>query len=125
MNCYRRSSSHLGMYAYAATEAQIAAQELLTKLNQAILFPLITLMLAIALLVFLWGAFEYVRGADNQTKREEGRRHLLYGTIGMLVMISAFAILSVAAGTFGLEDELYNATEAQDDFPFSDGFFIE
>jgi hypothetical protein len=97
------------MYTYAATEAQVVAQEFLTKINEAILFPLITLMMAIALLIFLYGAFEYVKGASNDGDRETGKRHLLYGTIGMLVMLSAMALLSLAAATFGLENELEDA----------------
>ncbi len=97
------------MYAYAASEAQVVAQEFLTKINDAILFPLITLMMAIALLIFLYGAFEYVKGASSEGDRETGKRHLLYGTIGMLVMLSALAILSLAAATFGLENELEDA----------------
>lgn len=112
------------MYAHAATQAQIVAQGFLAKINEAILFPLITLMMAIALLLFLYGAFEYVRGADNNSARETGKRHLLWGTIGMLVMLSAMAILYVAAGTFGLEDELDSA--AFDGRSFEDStFYIE
>ena len=104
------------MYAYAATTAaQEAAQGFLTKINEAILYPLITLMMAVALLIFLYGAFEYVRGAANDGDRETGRRHLLYGVIGMLVMLSALAILTIAAGTFDLDDEL-------DDYNVSGGF---
>lgn len=100
------------MYAYAATEAQIVAQEFLSKINEAILFPLITLLMAIALLIFLYGAFEYVKGASNDGDRETGKRHLLWGTIGMLVMLSAMTILYLAAGTFGLEYELDDARES-------------
>lgn len=97
------------MYAFAASQAQLVAQGFLAKINNAILFPLITLMMAVALLIFLYGAFEYVQNAGSDTGREEGRRHLLYGTIGMLVMLSALALLTIAAGTFGLESDLYNA----------------
>ena len=100
------------MYAYAATQAQVVAQGFLSRINEAILFPLITLMMAIALLVFLYGAFEYVRGADNESSREEGSQHLLYGIIGMLVMLSALALLTIAAGTFELENELYDAQDS-------------
>lgn len=99
------------MYAYAASQAQVVAQGFLAKINEAILFPLITFMMALALLIFLYGAFEYVRGATSDKDREAGKRHLLYGTIGMLVMLSAFTLLTVAAATFGLDDELQNATE--------------
>jgi hypothetical protein len=94
------------MYAYAASEAQRTAQNFVDKINDAILFPLITLMIGIALLVFLYGAFEYVKGANNEGARETGARHLLYGTIGMLVMLSAMTLLSIAAGTFNLDGEL-------------------
>lgn len=99
------------MYAYAASQAQIAAQGFLAKIDNAILFPLITLLMAIALLIFLYGAFEYVRGAASEGEREKGQRHLLYGTIGMLVMLSAFTLLSIAANTFNLGGELDNATD--------------
>lgn len=99
------------MYAYAASEAQIVAQDLLSKINEAILFPLITLLMAIALLVFLYGAFEYVKGAASDADRETGKRHLLYGTIGMLVMLSAYTILSIAAATFDLDDELKSVSD--------------
>lgn len=99
------------MYAYAATQAQAVAQSFLSRINDAILFPLITLMMAVALLVFLYGAFEYVRGADSEESRAEGSQHLMYGIIGMLVMLSALALLTIAAGTFGLENELYDAQD--------------
>ncbi|MFT5849801.1 MAG: uncharacterized membrane protein YbhN (UPF0104 family) [Patiriisocius sp.] len=84
------------------SSAQLAAQCFVDKINQAILFPLITLMMALAFLYFLYGAFEYVKNANNESAREVGRQHLFYGVIGMLVMLSAMAILSIAAGTFGL-----------------------
>ena len=99
------------MYAFAATEAQVVAQGFLSKIEYAILFPLITLMMAVALLMFLYGAFEYVRGANDSSERETGSRHLMYGTIGMLIMLSALAILTIAAGTFGLEGELHQAQD--------------
>ena len=97
--------------AHAAVDgkARIVAKELVAKINDAILFPLIALLMAIAFLMFLWGVFEFVKNADNQTARETGRRHLLFGVIGMLIMLSAYAILSIAAGTFGLQGTLQDA----------------
>lgn len=82
-----------------ATEA---AQGFVDAFNNAFLFPLITLLSAMAFLVFLYGCFTYVRNAGNDQGREEGRRHIFYGTIGMLVMLSAYAILKLAAATVGI-----------------------
>jgi len=89
------------MIAYAQG-AEAAARSVLERLNDAILFPLITLMMSVAVLVFLWGGFEYIAKADNDTAREEGRRHMFWGIIGLVVMLSAYAILSIAAGTVGI-----------------------
>ena len=92
--------------AYASNHVS-TAQGFLDKINEAILFPLITLMMAIALLIFLYGCFEYVRNSASDGAREQGRKHIIWGIIGMLVMISAYSILTIAAGTFDLEGELY------------------
>lgn len=88
------------MIAYAAAED--VARGFLQKFNDAILYPLITLMLAVALVVFLFGCFQFIVNAGNDTARTEGRKNIMWGVIGMVVMVSAYAILSVATGTFGL-----------------------
>jgi TRAP-type C4-dicarboxylate transport system permease small subunit len=79
-----------------------AATHLLGRIQTAILFPLMSLLVAVAILVFLWGAYEYVYNSDSEMARETGRRHMLYGIIGLLVMLSAFAILRIAIETFGI-----------------------
>lgn len=90
------------MYAYAAGEHIAAAQNLVARIQSAFLFPLMMLMIAVAVLVFFWGGFQFVVNADNDKGREDGKRHMMYGIIGLLVMISAYAILKVALYTFGL-----------------------
>ncbi len=90
------------MYAYAAGHTA-AASSLLAKIQSAILFPLMSLMVGVALLVFLWGGFQYVVHADEDSGREEGKKHMLFGIIGLLVMLSAYAILKIAALTFGVQ----------------------
>jgi uncharacterized membrane protein YidH (DUF202 family) len=91
----------LALVVYGAPVA--AAQTMLGKIEDVILFPLMTLMIAVALLVFIWGMFQYVANANNETAREEGKRHMLYGVIGFVVMVSALAILKIAAGTFQIQ----------------------
>ena len=91
------------MIAYAASHVA-AAESLLAKIKSAILYPLMTLMVAVAFLVFLWGAYEFVRNAESDEARETGRRHMLYGVIGLLIMLLAYSILQIAAQTFGLPD---------------------
>ena len=84
----------------------MTVHEFVRLLNENILYPLIALMTAVAILVFLWGCFQFVQSADNEEGRAKGSRHILWGLIGLLVMISAFTILKLAAGTINLDDEL-------------------
>lgn len=91
------------MIAYASSHtAACVAQGFLQLLNQTILYPLITLLLAVAFLWFLYGGALYIFNAAESGERDKGRKHMLYGVIGLLVMTSAFAILAIAANTFGV-----------------------
>lgn len=59
--------------------------------------------MAIAFLVFLWGVVNYFFfGADNDTKRAEGRTFVLWGIIGFAVIISLWGLVYVATSIFGL-----------------------
>lgn len=95
------------MIAYAQDSTELA-HSFVGQINEHILFPLITLLTVAALVVFLWGGFQYVYNANNDSKRAEGAKHLLWGTIGLLVMLSAFAILTVAANTIGVDVDEYS-----------------
>jgi heme/copper-type cytochrome/quinol oxidase subunit 2 len=91
------------------TPQQQAAQEaasFVTKLNDIILFPLIALLSGVALLVFLYGCAQYIMNAANDQAREEGKKHITFGIIGLVIMVSAFSILTLATGTFGLDQQL-------------------
>ncbi len=92
---------------------QQAAQEaarFVAKVNQIILIPLIALLMGLAFLVFLYGAAEYIMNGDDESARETGRKHMLWGIIGLVVMVSAYAIIQIAAATFGLNQTLNCAT---------------
>ncbi|OGG41637.1 hypothetical protein A2837_00630 [Candidatus Kaiserbacteria bacterium RIFCSPHIGHO2_01_FULL_46_22] len=88
------------MIVYAAADE--VARGFLAKFNDAILYPLITLMMTIALIVFLYGVFEFIMNAGNEAGRSAGKKHIMWGVVGMVIMVSAYSILSIAAGTFGL-----------------------
>ncbi len=87
------------------------ASSFVDKLNEVILFPLIALLLGVAFFVFLYGCAEYIFKSGNESAREEGIKHITWGIIGLVVMTTAWAILSLATGTFGLSDELECAND--------------
>lgn len=61
--------------------------------------PAITLLFAVALILFLYGMVEFF--LTQGAKREDGRRHMIWGVVGMVIMTGVFTILRIVAGTVG------------------------
>jgi hypothetical protein len=76
--------------------------EFLSKVVTQIVNPIILLLAASAFVVFLWGVFEFIKGAGDEGKREEGRRAIMWGIIGLVIIFGAYGIINVALGTFGI-----------------------
>lgn len=76
--------------------------EFLGKVNAAILNPLIVLLLIVALVVFLWGIFQFVLHNDDETERERGKRSIVWGLVGMFIMFAVWGIVRLILGTLGI-----------------------
>lgn len=79
-----------------------AVNSIIFRINDVILNPIITLLFALALVMFLWGVFQYVVMQDSDAMHEQGRNHMFWGLIGMFIMFSVFAIIRIVLGTFGI-----------------------
>lgn len=86
----------------AAGNVPPAAKAFMDKVTDAIINPLIGLIFAAAVVYFLWGLMMFILNGSNDTKRSEGRQHMLWGIIGMTVMIAVYTIIQVAVNTLGL-----------------------
>lgn len=74
----------------------------LGKVVEQIINPLILLLAASAFVVFLWGVFEFVAHAGDETKRAEGKRAILWGLVGLVIIFGAYGLINLALGTFNL-----------------------
>lgn len=77
-----------------------AVDSLLLKINEQIINPLIFLLFALAFVYFLWGVFEFIQKPEDH---EKGRNTMLYGVIGMFIMVSVFGIMRLIANTIGVD----------------------
>lgn len=66
--------------------------------------PIILLLAATAFVVFLWGVFEFIRKAGDETAREEGRRAILWGLVGLTVIFGAYGIINIALTSVNLKN---------------------
>lgn len=78
------------------------SDQIINNLLSNVIQPFVYLLFAIAFLVFFWGIFQMIKGADNETELSDGKRHLLWGLVGLLIMFGAEGILIIIKNTFGI-----------------------
>lgn len=66
----------------------------LNNLITLVINPAITLLIALAVVMFLWGVAQFVMNSDNEENRQSGAQHILWGLIGLAIMVGAVAIKS-------------------------------
>ncbi len=79
-----------------------ALENLLTKILDNIVNPIILLLMALSVVYFLWGMFEFIQNAESSDGRQQGYRNMGYGIAGIFIMVSAFGIKNIIASTLGL-----------------------
>jgi hypothetical protein len=80
-----------------------SAKAVLQEVISAVVNPIITLFFLMAISVFTYGIFQYFRSQEDSTARKKGQDHMLYGIIGLFIMISVFAIIKVLMNTLGVD----------------------
>ncbi len=81
---------------------------LLAKINTYILNPVIILGFVIATIVFFYGIAKFIWSADKDAEREQGKKSILYGVIGLFIMFSVFGIMHFVLDTFNIPKDDIN-----------------
>ncbi len=64
--------------------------------------PVLKLMFGVAIAFFIWGVIEFMVGAANEEKRETGKRHIVWGLVGLFIMFAVWAIMAVIKNFWNL-----------------------
>ncbi len=75
-------------------------------LQDYIFTPISYLLYSLATLLFFWGLFEFMLSLQNDKsdRREQGRKHMIYGVIGLVIMFSVKGIIYFIISMFGIDD---------------------
>lgn len=92
-------------------------EDVLFKINKNILNPAIEMAFVVALVVFLFGVMEFIRNSGDKDKREKGRQHMLWGLIGLTIMLSVYGIINILVRTFGIQGVKINTEEQKFEAP--------
>ena len=74
------------------------------NVDRMIINPLIVLLFALALAYFLWGVFEFIANLENDEKKTAGKNHMLWGVVGIAIMMGVWTILNIILSTFNITD---------------------
>ena len=77
----------------------MSIQEIIEKITQEILNPVIYLLFAAATIMFVVGIIKYILSASPQ-QVDQGKKTMLYGIIGLFVMASAYGIVKILCNFF-------------------------
>ena len=75
-------------------------------MNSEIVNPLNTLLFALAVVYFLYGVFEFISNQENEENKTTGKSHMLWGVIGITIMMGVWAILNLVLSTIGVDSDI-------------------
>jgi len=78
------------------------ATQLIDRFITLIIDPTILLVFTAGFLLFLWGLVVFIVNLGEGGENTDGKQHMLWGVIGMLVMVSVFGIIALINNTFNL-----------------------
>ncbi len=88
--------------AYASVDSFVA------NVDRLIINPLITFLFALALAYFLYGVLEFFLNQENEEKRTASKKHMLWGVIGLTIMMGVWAILGIILNTLNISESEIN-----------------
>ncbi len=74
------------------------------RVNEQVVNPLIILLFAVAFVVFTVGLFRFFGARDNAADLDQAKQSMLWGIVGMAIMVSVFGIMSFITNSLGLRD---------------------
>jgi len=76
--------------------------QLITKFGIYIVDPILLVIFAAGFFMFMWGLFQFMLNINRGEDTADGKRHMIYGTLGMLIMVSVYGIIAFLDNTFDL-----------------------
>jgi len=76
---------------------------LIDKIVTEIIGPAMWFIFVLGFLFFLYGVFEVVRDSDSDEARTKGRQHILWGLVGIFIMLSFWGIMNVICRTISAD----------------------
>jgi hypothetical protein len=78
----------------------------LIKMAGRFIDQVLPLVIALTVLVFVWGVFKLVLAGDSDDARKEARGYITWGVVALFVMVSVWGLVNILISSFGLSNAL-------------------
>lgn len=85
---------------------QTGIQAIICKVGE-ILNTLIPILVVLAVVYFIWGVIQYVI-ADDEEAKSKGRNRMIWGIIGLVVIVAMWGLVGIVKSTFSLNNNNNN-----------------
>ena len=92
----------------SAKVAYASLDSFIGNVNREIVNPLIIFLFAIAIVYFLYGLFQFIGNANNDEKKTTGKSHMIWGIVGLTIMMGVWSILNIVLNTIGINHNQIN-----------------
>ncbi len=87
------------------------------NVDKMIINPLILFLFALAIVYFLYGVLEFIMNQENEEAKTKGKSHMLWGIIGITIMVGVWTLLSIILSTLGISSSEINPKEGTVNLP--------
>ncbi|HUC88520.1 MAG TPA: hypothetical protein VMR49_00625 [Candidatus Paceibacterota bacterium] len=81
--------------------AEASVVTLMKSIDKVVINPIIYFLFALSMVYFLYGLAQYLLSPDNEEIRKSSKSHMLWGIVGLFIMVAVFGIMNLILGTFG------------------------
>lgn len=78
--------------------------KIIKTVTDDILWPIITLLIVLATVSFMFGAVKLLFASKEPKKLEEGRKFIIYGLLGLFTIVAMWGLVTVIKRTFNLSE---------------------
>ncbi len=88
---------------------------IICRIGSYIIDPLIALLMTLALVLFIWGVIQFLVNQNNgeEAKIADGKRHMIWGIVGLVIMVSVYGLMALISRTFDLKNSQNQKIENQ------------
>lgn len=93
----------LPVVALAGEGDGVSLYEAIDQINMLI-NTVIPFLVGLAVLVIIWGVFNYISGAGDEEKRAQAKQYIIWGVVGVFIMLSVWGLVNLLTNTAVLDE---------------------